>query len=254
MTDKLSPLLALALLLIAAWVYVTGNDTASFLWLNQQTQLLPDWLWANLTLLADTLWAVAALLIAASYRPQLFGQALLLLLLGAVVVHAGKQGFDLGRPAQVLGADVFHIIGPTLRNHSFPSGHSFTAMAAAGLLALHWRSWRILILTVGALAAFSRIAVGAHWPLDVLVGGALGLLTAWICVWWSQRQAWINSNGWRFTSLLLLTLASVALIFHDDRYPDTQLLTVVSALLALAVAMRKVWWPLWQLIRQTGRS
>ena len=246
--------MATTLLLAALALWLSDAQVELFLLLNQASSQLPDWLWANLTLLADTLWAVAALLIAASFRPQLFVKALLTFLLGALIVHLAKAGFDASRPALVLGKEAFHIIGPTLKHHSFPSGHAFTAMATAGLLALTFPRAAIAILTIGALAAFSRIAVGAHWPLDVLVGGGLGLLTAVVGVQSANKIALFQHNGWRMAALVLLTLATIALIFHDDRYPMTQALTVLSALVALAISVQRMWWPLMRLIRQTDRS
>ncbi|ASP40034.1 hypothetical protein CHH28_15740 [Bacterioplanes sanyensis] len=249
-----TPILGVALLFAGLLLWLQGGQAALFIQLNALTATLPDWLWANLTLLADTLWAVAALLIAASYRPRLLGQALLVLLVGGLIVHLGKAGFDAARPAKVLAEDAFHIIGPTLKHHSFPSGHAFTAMAAAGLLAMTFTRFAAIILVVGLAAAVSRVAVGAHWPLDVLVGGGLGLLTAWGCIVWSNNRAWVHSNGWRFSAMCLLTLATLALAFHDDRYPDTQLLTVVTSLLALVIAGQRLWWPLWRLIRQTDQN
>jgi undecaprenyl-diphosphatase len=61
---------------------------------------------------------------------------------------------------------------------SFPSGHATVAFACAAVLA--WRAPQLAFpafLFAGAIA-WSRVYVGVHWPLDVLGGGALGLLIA----------------------------------------------------------------------------
>ncbi|MAG43991.1 MAG: hypothetical protein CMH95_06840, partial [Oceanospirillaceae bacterium] len=57
-----------------------------------------------------------------------------------------------------------------------------TALATAGLLALNMRSisGTIALLVIALVAAISRAAVGAHWPLDILVGSAAGLIFALI--------------------------------------------------------------------------
>ncbi|GHF85481.1 hypothetical protein GCM10018790_73780 [Kitasatospora xanthocidica] len=71
---------------------------------------------------------------------------------------------------------------------AFPSGHSFTAALAAGLLALavaraHPSAAPAAIAEAALFAlaiGLSRVYLGVHWPLDVL-GGWL-LATAWLTV------------------------------------------------------------------------
>lgn len=57
---------------------------------------------------------------------------------------------------------------------SFPSGHSTTAGALATALALLFPRLRTFLLLAGAWIAFSRPAVGVHFPSDALAGFALG--------------------------------------------------------------------------------
>ncbi len=40
--------------------------------------------------------------------------------------------------------------------------------------------WTIFILSVGLTIAFSRVGVGAHFPLDVITGSAIGYILAMI--------------------------------------------------------------------------
>ncbi|HZV00885.1 MAG TPA: phosphatase PAP2 family protein [Planctomycetota bacterium] len=87
-------------------------------------------------------------------------------------------------PSLVLNPDM------TLRHHSWPSGHVCAAFAFAVsvlMLALSrppWtRTWTVLVaLAFGhaCLVALARVAVGAHWPSDVLAGAILGSCVAWI--------------------------------------------------------------------------
>ena len=248
------PLLTLAALMLssALLLWLSNANQTLFLQWNHAGGMLPDWLWANLTLVADTLFAVAVLLIAACYRPLLLTQSLVLLILGAVFVHFFKNTLDVARPAAVLSHDSFTIIGAVLKGHSFPSGHSFTALSCAGLLWLNNKrlSAGLLILLLGLAAALSRAMVGAHWPLDILVGGAFGLLFACLSVALVNRFQWLQAHGWKLLSALLLTLASGYLAFHEDGYPFTDPLAIAASLVAVITALVKIWLPFARLLRQ----
>ena len=234
------------LVIAAIVVWLTGQNTALFYAVNHTGHLLPDALWSNLTLVADTLFAVAVLLIIACYYPSMLNQSLLLLIIGALVVHGFKQGLNIPRPAAVLDRDSFWIIGQVLKNHSFPSGHSFTAMSCAGLIWLNLthKGWAIVALVIGFLAALSRAMVGAHWPLDILVGSAAGLAVAVLSHWLVQRFRVFRGHGQKLFTALLLTIASAYLSFHQDGYPYTDALAITASISAVLFALRKIWLPL----------
>ena len=66
-------------------------------------------------------------------------------------------------------------IGERHSNQSFPSGHTAVAFAAATALVYSFRSRRrYLFLLPAGFVGLSRIACGAHYPLDVAVGGMIG--------------------------------------------------------------------------------
>lgn len=258
-TANTSFILSSAFLMLAVALFIWINEVNQLWFMNWNTSgsQLPDAIWANLTLIADTLFAVAALLIAASVSakpngPRLLGQSLVLLILGGLFVHVFKQGLNIPRPPSVLAEGSYHLIGPKLKHESFPSGHAFTALSCFALLALNQSKLYLsaVLLTIGGLAALSRVMVAAHWPLDIFVGGGFGILFAWLSVQLEQRVAFFQRNGWRFFALILLTLASAALAFHDDRYPDTQLLGVTASLIAVILAIRHYWQPLIRFMRQ----
>ncbi|MDX9906758.1 MAG: phosphatase PAP2 family protein [Bacteroidales bacterium] len=64
---------------------------------------------------------------------------------------------------------------------SFPSGHTLEAFAIAMALTLVTRKWRIAVavFTWAVLVAYSRIALGVHYPSDVAGGVFIGLFTGW---------------------------------------------------------------------------
>ncbi|NPV52390.1 MAG: phosphatase PAP2 family protein [Firmicutes bacterium] len=61
---------------------------------------------------------------------------------------------------------------------SFPSGHATVIFALAQVYGLEYRRLRLLFLALAALVGFSRLYVGMHYPIDVLAGGAMGLIVA----------------------------------------------------------------------------
>jgi undecaprenyl-diphosphatase len=56
-----------------------------------------------------------------------------------------------------------------------PSGHAMVAMAAWWILAPHLGRWRWPALALCLLVGVARVYLGAHNPLDVVVGGAAGV-------------------------------------------------------------------------------
>mgnify|MGYP005811406585 CR=1 FL=1 len=58
---------------------------------------------------------------------------------------------------------------------SFPSGHATTAFALAAVLSLWYPRWTAAWLGLAAVVGWSRIALGSHFPSDVLAGAIVGV-------------------------------------------------------------------------------
>jgi lipid-A-disaccharide synthase len=71
-----------------------------------------------------------------------------------------------------------NIVGARLGSRSYPSGHSAAVFGTATALAYAYRRWAYLLFIPAAAVAVSRIYVGVHFPVDVLVGGAIGAVNA----------------------------------------------------------------------------
>ena len=72
---------------------------------------------------------------------------------------------------------------------SFPSGHTMEAFAVATALSLLFSRKRVVIpiFIWAALVAYSRMALGVHYPSDVFAGIVIGVFIGWIVPWISRR-------------------------------------------------------------------
>jgi undecaprenyl-diphosphatase len=65
-----------------------------------------------------------------------------------------------------------------LDRFSFPSGHTLHAIAFSLVACAHYPDLGTILWPFTALTAASRVALGLHYPSDVIAGGALGALIA----------------------------------------------------------------------------
>lgn len=89
-----------------------------------------------------------------------------------------KSVIERGRPEAELGEGVVRSTAVT-EGLGFVSGHATVAFACAAVLVPYLpRPWRAVAWGLATAVALSRVVVGAHLPLDVVGGAALGLLLA----------------------------------------------------------------------------
>jgi undecaprenyl-diphosphatase len=107
---------------------------------------------------------------------------LIIVFMGRLLVELQKVIVDRDRPGLSPHLEAAHSM-------SFPSGHATNAMitflAIAILLPVRQRNRAIAVgiaIAVALQVGWSRVAIGVHWPSDVLGGWAFGLLWIAICL------------------------------------------------------------------------
>lgn len=102
----------------------------------------------------------------------------------------------------VEGAEFF-------KNNSFPSGHTITAFAMFGLVALLYgrKPWVSAACFIAAIVvAWSRMYLGQHFYEDVWVGSMIGFWGMMVIVW--LNEPWLGR--WRFAQWRLLNFKKKA--------------------------------------------
>ena len=94
------------------------------------------------------------------------------------LAKAIKVVVDRGRPgAELVGELELRGIGKL--GYGFPSGHATVSAALAVIASAYLPPlWGRISVALAVIASFGRVYVGAHLPLDVLGGAALGVVVA----------------------------------------------------------------------------
>ena len=122
------------------------------------------------------------------------GFSALLALAGAQIIGAL---WDRARPYEAHPGAA-HLLGLSPSpDPSFPSDHATAAYAIAVAILLRHRKAGVLALILATLVAISRVALGTHYPTDVLGGAGMGLA---IGALWRGPLAKYNARivGWTY--------------------------------------------------------
>ena len=257
------PAIIILLLFSAYFIFQEGDFQTTytqmqiplFLDINHTLSALPRFEY-NLTNLGNALVGLSLLSIFLYYSPKLWGALINASLLSLLLTYPLKKLFEMPRPASVIELSDFTIIGRTLLHKSFPSGHSITIFIFITVLLLafmprmrsslgKWFSFGFPMILLGLFIAASRVACGAHWPLDVLIGSTIGYLLAVIGVQLDNKYPvwrWMDNDKYKWIVLVivlvLLGLMISKVIKHSLLTID--LLAILSLVVTAILLIKKI--------------
>ena len=153
---------------------------------------------SNLTQLGDVVILLPFFTIFILYASKFWQSLLTSLIFSITISTILKKIFAIPRPASVFDNNTFMIIGERLSgNTSLPSGHSIAAFTIMTLIFYAFKPlkvkfkvlWVFFIFILALIIVFTRIGVGAHYPLDVIIGSIIGYTAAILGVFVNTKYA-----------------------------------------------------------------
>ena len=111
--------------------------------------------------------------------------------LGAgIIAKVMKIFIGRARPIFFEALDMTGFFPPSLEwaFNSMPSGHTTVSFAGLVMIGMLAPRYKVLTWTLAIMIGVSRVAVGAHWPSDVLLGAFIGMAFADIAKWYLLKK------------------------------------------------------------------
>lgn len=204
---KLSLVIASVLIIIGIVLHFLPSLNQS-LFVNINSVFPDAKFWMAITTLGDG--AVAGCIFYLLFRKysDVLAKGLVSALAGLATSEGLKRLFAIPRPEHTTDfGNSFHFLTESMAatNYSMPSGHVITVFLVGAFLFKHLKlnlAFKVALVILLSMIAISRIALGVHWPADVLVGAGLGIVLAVGCVY---LPITINS-GWKKVATHILYL------------------------------------------------
>lgn len=219
-----------------------------FFFLNHHLGQFPN-LEYNLTQIGDASIFLSFLIIFLVYAPKIWEALISASLVSLIFSNVLKNLFDVPRPPVVYDNDLFIIVGKTAVGYSsLPSGHSITIFTTLTVLLYAFMPkdfkfkflWTFFIITLGLFIASSRVGVGAHHPLDVLIGSIIGYISGLIGVFISRKYkifSWVGNKRYFPIFMVLILVICGSLI---KKISTENLIIFYLALISLCLSLYKI--------------
>lgn len=167
-------------------------------------------------------------------------------ILGLILTKVFKKIIAMPRPAVAYEENCFHIIGKKLVGlSSLPSGHSITIFFALTILfyALFPKKniskiiWTLALIIIGILVITSRIAVGAHYPIDVFTGSIIGYIIGISGIIINNKLNWLSWLNKPIVKPIFIVLFLIWLIVLIIKFYQQQLIIYLFSILSLTFTL-----------------
>jgi undecaprenyl-diphosphatase len=111
--------------------------------------------------------------------------------LALVVGKAISELVDRARPF-VADPHGVHLFTAHAADPGFPSDHATAAFAIGTAIVLRKRRWGMVALAAATVLSVGRVALGVHFPSDVIAGAALGAAAA-LVLWWAPVRTRVDA-------------------------------------------------------------
>jgi len=244
------------LVIISVFLYVNDSLNVSnyvriqkdaFYYMNNFLGQYPNFEY-NLTQLGDASVFLSFIIFLILYTPKIWESLLTASLASRIFSFILKRIFSVPRPAEVFDNDTFIITGKAAVGYSsLPSGHALTMITILTVLMYGFMPkrkinkifYKIIFLLIGLLLVSTRVGVGAHYPLDVVIGGIIGYICGLIGIFGSRKYeiwTWIGNKKFCPLFMVLIIGCSITLII---KIINQNFIIYYLALLALIVSLYK---------------
>jgi membrane-associated phospholipid phosphatase len=247
-TEMVVPQFSIQILLLVAALLasmamigeVVGGYQFAFMAINSLSVYIPVVILENMTVFGDGVFLLVLVLLFSCRHIRFYWAVLFTSLLGVIVVNLLKDYFAMPRPPAVLDPETFNLLCRAYKARSFPSGHSLTAFLLASVCFCYTKNvfFKVVLITLAVLVGLSRVLIGVHWPMDVLVGGSLGIVLGVGGVMITAKWKFGLCAYVHLFMLSLMVIACIAVFVAGNDYTLALPLLYAAAGAALVQAVR----------------
>lgn len=123
---------------------------------------------------AGAVWIVISIYLLMNRQYRYEGKVVLITLIISTVIGEGvlKNLIKRSRPFNV-SQNIKLIIAKPI-TYSFPSGHTLSSFAAAGVLSEYFAEYGLIFMSLAFFISISRIYLYVHYPTDIIGGIIIG--------------------------------------------------------------------------------